>query len=141
MIEGHSGWIRIGWIEAAAIVNQIDPRSIGALSDATSATENAQADEVGILDGSWGAAHLFHRQAPIVKTPWFTHAQDPLRRGERDQDSGHEIRHDADAENAEKRESLAATSSKGQNHDHSECNDRDQDGEKEEEFQERHTVP
>jgi hypothetical protein len=83
-IERHSGWIGIGWIEVAAIVNQIDPRSIGALSSATSATENAQADEVGILDGSWGAAHLFHGQAPIIETPWFTDPQDALRRGERD---------------------------------------------------------
>ena len=96
-IQRHGGWSGVGRIAATPIVNEINPRSICALRDASGAAEDAELNVVRNLRKARRPVHFFNCQTPVVKAPWIAYAQHPLRFQKRDRNGNSEIPGGADA--------------------------------------------
>jgi hypothetical protein len=113
-IQRHGGWGGVGRIAATPIVNQINPRSICALSDASGAAEDPELNVVRNLRKASRPVHFFNRQTPVVKAPWIANAHHPLGFQKCDRNSNSEIPGGADPVESEDLERPWKSPSKGE---------------------------
>jgi hypothetical protein len=139
-LQRNSGWIRVGRIKVAPIINQVKPRSPGALSHTASAARYAEPDSISSLKRSGRPAHAFNRQTPIVKAPRFARAYHALRPEERDDNASREIRHEANAVNPENFQRLRTKASNGANGSHDKSHKGRQDRKQEQQVENGHEI-